>query len=62
MSQEYDTNALDLVKSKGLYCYEYMIDYEKFKEELPIKEKLYSSFTDQKTSDKAFLRIRILFK
>ena len=39
-----------------------MIDYEKFKEELPIKEKLYSSFTDQKTSDKAFLRIRILFK
>ena len=39
MSQEFDNNALDLVKQKGFYPYEYMSDFEKFKEELCSKEK-----------------------
>ena len=31
-----------------------MSDFEKFKEELPIKEKFYSSLTDRKISDKEY--------
>ena len=37
--QEFDENVLDLVKQKGFYPYEYMSDFEKFKEELPSKGK-----------------------
>ena len=44
-SQEFDNNVLDLVKQKGLYPYEYMSDFGKFKEQLRRKEKFYSSVT-----------------
>ena len=37
LSQEFDSNVLDLLKQKGFDPYEYMIDFEKFKEELPGK-------------------------
>ena len=43
LSQEIYNNVLDLVKQKGSYPYEYMSDFEKFKEKLPGKEKFYSS-------------------
>ena len=52
MSQEFDNNVLDLVKQKGFYPYEYMNDFEKFKEDLPYKEKFYSSLTGIKITDK----------
>ena len=39
LSQEFDNNVLDLVKQKVFYPYEYMIDFENFKGELPSKEK-----------------------
>ena len=32
LSQEFDNNVLDLVNQKGFYSYEYMTDFEKFKE------------------------------
>ena len=32
LSQEFDNNVLGLVKQKGFYPYEYMSDFEKFKE------------------------------
>ena len=48
MSQEFYNNVLDLLKQKGFYPYEYMNDFEKSKEELPSKEKLYSSLTGKK--------------
>ena len=32
LSQEFDNNVLDLVKQKGFYPYEYMSNFEKFKE------------------------------
>ena len=51
LSQELDNNVLGLVKQKASYPYEYMSDSEKFKEELPNKEKFYSSLTDRKISD-----------
>ena len=37
LSQEFDKNKLDQVKQKGFYPYEYMSDFEMFKEELPTK-------------------------
>ena len=54
MSKEFDNNLLDLVKQKGFYRYEYMSYFEKFKEELPSKEKFYSSLTDRKISNKEY--------
>ena len=36
---------LDFVKQKGFYPYEYISDFEKFKEQLPNKEKFYSLLT-----------------
>ena len=38
----------------GFHLYEYMSDFEKFKEELPSKEKFYSYLTDKKFSDKEY--------
>ena len=52
LSQELDNDVLDLVKQKWFYPYEYMRDFENFKEELPSKENFYSSFTDRKINDK----------
>ena len=52
LSQESDSNVLYLVKQKGFYPYEYMSDFEKFKEKLPSKGKFYSSLTGKKISDK----------
>ena len=41
MSQEFDNNVLVLVKQTALYPYEYMSDFEKFKEQSSSKEKIY---------------------
>ena len=54
LSQEFDSNVLDLVKKKGFYPFEYMTDFEKFKEKLPSKEKFYSSLTWKKINDKEY--------
>ena len=54
LSQEFDNNVLNLVKQKGFYSYEYMSDFEKFKEELPDKEKFCSFLTAKKISDKEY--------
>ena len=48
LSQEFDNNVLDLAKQEGFYPDEYMSVFERFKKELPSKEKLYSSLTDKK--------------
>ena len=45
---KFDNNVLDLAKQKGFYPYEYMSHFEKFKEQLPSKEKFYSSLTSKK--------------
>ena len=54
LSQEFDNNILDLVQQKVFYSYEYMTDFKRFKEQLPSKEKLYSSLTGQKISNKEY--------
>ena len=48
LSQEFDNNVLDLVKQNGFYPYEYMSNFEKFKEQLLSKEKFYSLLTGKK--------------
>ena len=48
MKQKFDNKALDLVKQKRFDPYEYMNDFEKFKEELPSKETFYSLLTGRK--------------
>ena len=47
MSKEFDNNTLDLVKQRQFYPYEYMSNFEQFKE-LPINEKFYSLLTGKK--------------
>ena len=54
LSQEFDNNILDLVQQKVFYPYEYMTDFKRFKEQLPSKEKLCSSLTGQKISNKEY--------
>ena len=53
---------LDLVKQTRFYPYEYMSDFEKFKEELPSKEKFYSSLTDRKFSNKDYEHVPNIWK
>ena len=47
-------NVLDLATQKGFYPYEYMSDLKKFKEQLPNKEKFYSSLTSTNIHEKEF--------
>ena len=54
LSQEFDNNILDLVQQKVFYPYEYMTDFKRFEEQLPSKEKLYSSLTGKKISNKKY--------
>ena len=39
------------------YLYEYMRDFEKFKEELPNKDKFYSVLTDRKINEKLYKHV-----
>ena len=54
LSQEFDNNILDFVQQKVFYPYEYMTDFKRFEEQLPSKEKLYSSLTGKKISNKKY--------
>ena len=55
LSQEFDIIVLDLDKQKGFYPYEYMGDFERFKE-LSIKAKFYSLLTNKKLVIKIWTR------
>ena len=59
---EFDNNVSDLVKQKGFYLYKYISDFEKFKEELPRKEKFYSSLTSKKIKDKEYEHVLDVWK
>ena len=45
-----DNNVLGLVMQKGFYPYEYISNFYKFKEQLPSKERFYSSLTGKQIS------------
>ena len=48
MNKASSSKVLDLIKQKGLYPYEYMSGFKKFKEELLSKEKFCNSLTGKK--------------
>ena len=47
-------NLINLVKQKGFYPYEYMSNFEKFREQLTCKEKFYGSLTGKKISEEEY--------
>ena len=57
LSQEFDNNVLDLVKQKRFYPYEYMSSFEKFKEQLPRKEKFYCLLTVKPLFERTSLKL-----
>ena len=61
-TKNFDNNVLDLVKQTRFYPYKYIRDFEKFKEELPSKEKFYSPLTDRKFSDKDYEHVPNIWK
>ena len=44
LCEDFDGNVLGLVKQKQFYSYEYIGNFERFKEELPNKETFYPWF------------------
>ena len=47
LSQEFDSEVLDLVKQKRFYPYEYVSSFEKFIEKLLDKNEFYSSISSR---------------
>ena len=56
-SQHFDNNVLDIIEQKWFYTYGCSSDFEKFKGELPSKEKFYSSLTDTSCTDKEYRHV-----
>ena len=54
LSQEFDSNVLDLVNQKVFHPYVYMSEFEKFQGLLLSKEKFYSLVTGKKISGKKY--------
>ena len=50
LSQKFANNVLDVVKQKSFYPYDYISYLEKFKEQLPSKDKFYNSLAGKKDS------------
>ena len=52
---EFGSNSLELITKKGVYPYDYMDGFDKFKEEgLPSIENFYSKLTGEDISDKDY--------
>ena len=65
LSQEFDTEVLDLVQQNGFYSYKYMYDFETFNETLPRKKSfiVYQVRKELITkSINAFSKLRIILK
>ena len=57
LSEEFNGEQLELVKEKGVYCYEYMNCFKMFKEnKLSDKSKIFSSLKDCGTNEKEYQR------
>ena len=46
-SEIFEDKELELMAKKGVYPYDYMDSFEKFKEQLPSKEEFYSILNDK---------------
>ena len=54
LSQEFDSEVLDLIKQKEFYPCEYMYNFKKFKETLPDRNKFYSSLSTKEVSGREY--------
>ena len=60
---EFGSNNLELITKKGIYPYDYMDDFNKFKEEgLPSIEKKYSKLTGEDISDSDYNHAKNVWK
>ena len=59
LSQEFDNNVIHRVTQNRFYPYEYMSDFEKFKEKLSSKEKFYSLLRGKEISDKEYDNVKV---
>ena len=50
-------NFIDLDKQKRFYPYEYMCDFEKFKEDFPDKNQFYSLLSGKGVSDEDYQHV-----
>ena len=53
-SQVFEGQELDLMVRKGVYPYDYMDSFNKFKEKLPMKEEFYSILNDKHIEDEDY--------
>ena len=53
-SEIFENEELDLMTRKGVYPYDYMDSFKKFKEKLPPKEAFYSILNDEHISDEDY--------
>ena len=53
-SQVFEDDELKLMAKKGVYPYDYMDSFQKFKEQLPSKEEFYSILNDKHISDEDY--------
>ena len=53
-SKHFKGLKLDLMAKKGVYPYDYMDSFKKFKEQLPTKEEFYSILNDEHISDEDY--------
>ena len=53
-SKRFKGEKLDLMIRKGVYPYDYMDSFEKFKSQLPTKEEFYSILNDEHISDEDY--------
>ena len=61
--KEFGTENLELIKWKGVYPYDYMDDFNKFKEDwLPLIENFYPSLTSENMSDCDYNHAKIVWK
>src|SRR6218665_3978892 len=63
LGKRYSGKRLDLLRKKGIYCYDYVTSVERFKEtELPPKEAFYSKLNDSDISDEDYEHAQTVWK
>ena len=61
-AQVFEDKELELTARKGVYPYDYMDSFKKFKEQLPPKEEFYSILNDKHIKDEEYLHAQNVWK
>ena len=63
LSSVFKVEKLELVKKKGIYPYEYMNSFKRFKEDkLPAKDCFFNSLKDCRISEEEYFRVAMFGK